>query len=1061
MVETSLRTSKTQGKATARVETRPIRTYTWDRASRYPILFGGGYRFVYPYTMEDRLLHKAVEKPYKHLILENEYIQVIILPELGGHLWRAYDKVSGKEIFYNNQVVKPGLIGLRGAWCATGVEWNFPIGHSVATVSTVDYDYFENPDGSVTGVIGDVDRTTRMKWTVKVTVFPGQLGFRLDTVLSNPTTYPHRYMYWENAAIHATDGFQFIAPAKKAWTWGGKTDFPVADGVDKSWYIAHPRSIDYFALGLGQDYFGFYDHSRRFGAVHVADYHLMPGKKFFTWGMAEHARQWARNLTDDDGPYIELQCGLTPTQAAFNFLTPQTSLRWDETWFSIGDLGYFVYANRDAALHLSDRLDKPPYPEEVEVAVVANRDHANAMLVVTAVGKTLLSRSGVDLKAGIPERGSVKLPAGATAVEVNVAAGGETILDYSTTEWANIRELPYDNPRELHRVREGSPKILVEAAIAQMKWFNLRKSMTLIDTALEKKPNHTDARYWKGNLLFNMYRYDDAAEYLRKVSARNANHAIALFLLAEIGRFRGDYREALKLARRLGRREDSRLMARALEGRVLLMTGKYAKAAEALGEASASSDAAPGTMSLYAAALRKAGRKGEAESVARRVLEIDPLEYMAHNELALAGRPSSRDEVMHGEVESYIELAAQYEDASLFDEAAEVLEWCRASIPAGAANPILLYHLAYANERLGRETEAAALYAAASSADPDYALPLRREDVVAVEAAIRRNEGDSLAHYILGLYMAWKTHDEEAVAHWKTALAAMSEYPVLLRNLGRYYLLQAENPAEAADYYSRAIHAAPRDEELYAEADDAYAKLGDIDARIALLEKGFAALPTSQKVRKLLAQSYYFAGRNDEAIDVLMSAELDHWEGDRMGHHIYVQAYIDKGKRMLEDKRFADAAHCFEKAREYPANLKVGKPAYPGHAPQLYLLAMAHEGLGQKDRAKAALEQGANEVHEGWIGRGSEEEYYKGLCLAGLGRRRAARSIWRAMTKSQTWHWSMTEAYDNFIKGLGWQGLEDWDKAEEQFEKALSYDRSNRKVQYHLERTREHRQAGA
>ena len=413
MVETIARTSEAEKKATIRIETRPIRTYTWDKPSRYPILFGGGYRFVYPYTMEDRLLHKAVDKPYRQIVLENEYIQVIILPELGGHLWRAYDKVSGQEIFYNNHVVKPGLIALRGAWCATGVEWNFPIGHSVSSVSTVDYTCIENPDGSVTAAVGDLDRTTRMRWTVKITVFPGQLAFRVDTVLSNPSAYPGRYMYWENAGMHADDGFQFIAPAKRAWTWGGKTDFPVVDGVDKSWYIAHPRAIDYFALGLGQDYFGYYDHKRRFGAVHVADYHLMPGKKFFTWGMSDHALQWQKNLTDNEGPYIELQCGLTPTQAAFNFFAPQTSIRWDEVWFSIGDLGYFVQANREAALHLSDRLDKEPYPSEVAAALVTNRDHSNARVTISAGGKVLLDEEGLDFRAGRPLRWKVSLPAGA------------------------------------------------------------------------------------------------------------------------------------------------------------------------------------------------------------------------------------------------------------------------------------------------------------------------------------------------------------------------------------------------------------------------------------------------------------------------------------------------------------------------------------------------------------------------------------------------------------------------------------------------------------------------
>jgi tetratricopeptide (TPR) repeat protein len=1060
MVESASAKVETTGKATVRVERWPIKTYTWDKPSRYPILFGGGYRHMYPYTMEDRLFHVPVDKVYNEIILENEYIQVIILPELGGHLWRAYDKVSGREIFYNNHVVKPGLISLRGAWCATGVEWNFPIGHTVSTVSTVDSTYFENADGSVSAVVGDLDRTTRMKWTVKITVFPGQLAFRVDTVLSNPTTYPSRYMYWENCAMHATDGFQFIAPAKLAWTWGGKTQFPIIDGVDKSWYISHPRGIDYFMLGLGQDYFGYFDHKRKFGAVHVADYHLMPGKKFFTWGQAEHAKSWAKNLTDDEGPYIELQCGLTPTQASFNFFPPQTSLRWDEVWFSIGDLGYFVNANREAAIHLSNRLDAEPFPETVEVAIVTNRAHYGATVTVSAAGKTLLMKDGVDFQPGKPQRWNVRLPQGARYLDVKLAKGDHVIISYSTREWEEIRELDYEAPRDVSNVEKASPRTRIDAAIADMKWFNFKKAMESIDKALEARPDFTDGHYWKGNLLYNMFKYAEAIPHLSRVTARNANHASAQYLLAEIHRFEGRMSEAAKIARRLAKSEDTAVMGKSLLGRIALQTGKFEKAASLLGEAAAAPKAAPTVMALHAVALRRAGKPGEAEDAARACLAVDPLEYLALNELELLGKSVGRDTIMRGEVESFIELASYYEDMALFEEAAEVLEHYRATYCKDACNPLAYYHLAWANEKLGRKTEAEALYSSAARSSADHALPFRREDVQALEAAIRQNDKDYLAHYLLGCFLAWRLHNDEALAHWTKALEGMSDYPVLLRNLGLYYLQVARDAAKAASFYARATEFAPNDEELYAEADEAFAKLDTIAPRTNSLEKAISALPKSTKIRKLLAQSYYYGGRDDDAIRVLMASELDHWEGDRMGHYIYVMCYLEKGKVLLKDRKFAEALECFQKAMEYPTNLKVGKPAYPRHAPQLYLAGMAYEGLRQADKAFASWKQGGEETHEGWEGSISEEGYYKGLCLTRIGRRREARTIWGRMTKGVPFHWGNTEAYNNFVKALGYQGLAEWDKAEEFFKKALEADHANRKSKYHLELAKEHKQAG-
>ena len=318
--------------ATVTVGKVSIETYTWDKPGRYPaFLVQPGWKgSLYPYTMQDRLLHKRKMVKYDQITLENDYIRVTVLPGLGGHLWSAYDKVSGKEMFYNNQVVKVGLVALRGAWWASGIEWNFPKGHSVSTVSPVDFTTSRNADGSVTAVVGDVDRITRMRWTVKITVHPGRTGFSLETVLSNPAAYPHRYMYWENCAIHTTDGFQFISPAKSAWTWGGQKPFPVYRGVDQSWYKEQQRAVDFFTLGVGQDYFGYYDHERLFGAVHIADNRKMPGKKFFTWGTADHAKMWEKSLTDTDGPYIELQCGLSYTQAMYDFFDPLAAKAWDE-----------------------------------------------------------------------------------------------------------------------------------------------------------------------------------------------------------------------------------------------------------------------------------------------------------------------------------------------------------------------------------------------------------------------------------------------------------------------------------------------------------------------------------------------------------------------------------------------------------------------------------------------------------------------------------------------------------------------------------------------------------
>ena len=219
-----------------------------------------------------------------------------------------------------------------------------------------------------------------------------------------------------------------------------------------------------------------------------------------------------------------------------------------------------------------------------------------------------------------------------------------------------------------------------------MKWFNFRKAMSLIDKALEKRPSYGEAQYWKGNLLYTLYNYDEALVYLAKVSPRNANYAVARYLSAEIHRVQGRMKDALKEARKASRVEDGAVFGKAVEARVALAQGDFAKAASALADAVASPKAAPTLMALAAVALRRAGRAAEAASAARAALAVDPLEFLALNELALASGASRRDEIMRAQVESYLELASYYEDAGLFDDAAAVLEHYRGEVARAACS---------------------------------------------------------------------------------------------------------------------------------------------------------------------------------------------------------------------------------------------------------------------------------------------------------------------------------------------------------------------------------------
>ena len=109
-------------------DTIMLPTYAPGGYDKTPIFFTGrvyqgAQGRVYPYPMQDVLHDEKIDENYKYLVLENEWLQMGLLPEHGGHLLNFTDKKTGFEIFYRQHVVKPALIGMLGAWISGGVEW--------------------------------------------------------------------------------------------------------------------------------------------------------------------------------------------------------------------------------------------------------------------------------------------------------------------------------------------------------------------------------------------------------------------------------------------------------------------------------------------------------------------------------------------------------------------------------------------------------------------------------------------------------------------------------------------------------------------------------------------------------------------------------------------------------------------------------------------------------------------------------------------------------------------------------------------------------------------------
>jgi len=98
-----------------------IPTYRIGTPNKNPMflekrIYQGSSGAVYPHPVIDQVSDEKSDQEYTALFLENRYLKIMILPEIGGRVQMALDKTNGYHFIYCNHVIKPALVGLTGPW---------------------------------------------------------------------------------------------------------------------------------------------------------------------------------------------------------------------------------------------------------------------------------------------------------------------------------------------------------------------------------------------------------------------------------------------------------------------------------------------------------------------------------------------------------------------------------------------------------------------------------------------------------------------------------------------------------------------------------------------------------------------------------------------------------------------------------------------------------------------------------------------------------------------------------------------------------------------------------
>jgi len=972
-LSTAFATSSTAGaEARAWEGAIAIPTYPWEEDVNpkfWALELGAGLSttvetsIIYPYVMQDHLSRTRVDRTYKALFLENEYLRVTCLPELGGRLYSVFDKTQGREMFHLNRVIKPGMIAMRGAFISGGVEWNTgPHGHTVTIVAPVDVLAGHNPDGTAWLEISNQEQIFRTRWTVRVTLHPGQACLDERIRLSNPTDSPQPYYFWNCTSFPNRPGTRFIYPmslgtdhfAQQFFRW------PIHEGRDLSWLKNYPSPSSVFAIACAYDFFGAYDVNANRGIVQVADHHELSGKKAWTWGESDAGKVAQKNLTDEDGPYIEVQSGPLPTQSDYGMLGPHDQVAWQEWWSPLHGLGDgFEYATRDLAAQTVRRGGR------LEVRLLATARFPQAVCVLARAGHPLL-RKELDLSP-------------AAAIAVTLADEPQAPLDITVTSQAGRVLAAFTTPLPIAAVsppeRARFQQKPDEQQTVEELYLSGRKFERATDRprarqyyakALARDPGHVASLRSLAVLDFKAGLYAPAIERLDKAIARDADDGLCWFYLGACRLRSGNFPEALRCGCRAVRCPGSAAIGHDLAGRAAMRLGDKAVALVAFEKAVRAGGEDSTAIEHWMLALHAAGRNREARSLAQQRIAENPTALIPRallgleNDAELANfARESRAFVGEREFE-LLETSLAFAELGLVEEARRLVETtCVVASPPGERGFLPLYYLAWYASLGGDVATARRWLAAAAGASKERVFASRPEEIDILQYALHENAGDAQAHLQLGCLLAGLGRIDEAIPAWQKAAELDSKLSIAWRNLALAAAAK-NNRTEAEAFYRKAITARPGDQTLYRDLAQMLIAADRRPAAIRLLEAMPMAGARRAEITVMLAQAYLDQQRYVDCIKLLAATPyFVNWEGQNITWQLFNRAHVESGRQHLERGDAQGALTCFEASLTYPANLNVGRSSNPHEAAAQYWRGMALAALGRSDEARAAWQAGA------------------------------------------------------------------------------------------------------
>ena len=953
-----------------------IPTYIPKPANTLPMFFEnkpyqGASGKLYPIPYSDGITDEKKDVDYTVYTLENEYIYTKLLPEVGGKILRAYDKVIDKDFIYYNEVIKPALVGIAGAWISGGIEFNWPQHHRPTTFMPLEAAVEENSDGGKTVWMGEVDPLYGMKGMMGVTVDPGRSYIKAKIRIYNRTAEAKTFMWWANMAFPANENVKTVFPPDVEWVNDhdrrAVLSWPIAKGI---YHTARPFNYgegtdlslcdsvkvpSSFLISQGQsdmDFVSGYDMKEEQGFVTVANHHISPGKKMWHWGVGDFGDMWCSNLTDNNGPYIELMTGVyTDNQPDFTWIAPYETKEFEQYWYPVREIGEVKNATVDAALNLEAR------GENIYVGINATGVFENATVKVTSLGKEIYSEN-VDLD---PVKAyHLTLPLGDldfnTVTATLLSADGRVLVSYKPyirgqkkpieprkpvkrpSEIENMEEL-YINALHLEQYKqhnydaktyylEGISRDPMDSrcntALSRLALRDgeYERCVEYADRAIARltlrnmHPTDTEALYNKGIALKYLGRLDEAYDTLWRAAWNYSHRSAAYFALAEIDCIRGEYTEALeKIEISLG------------------LNAGHTKA-----------------RNLRAAILRLLGCEN-ASKIAEENAAYDMLDLFAQCELSFHEENAAIKEFGY-KAENVLTVVADYMDAGLFESALAVAEIF------DIESPMIEYYKAYIKANLGLEY--ADNIEKAEALDTPYCFPYTQWDMIVLEWATKSEKCADANYYLGCIYYDRKRYDDAAAA-WESCVAIDGKNGSAWRNLALYYFDKKGDGEKSKAAMEKALEYKREDPRILFEYQQLLKNMNFTpEERLAVYEKyaDLLALRDDCYLDKVFLTTQ--VGEYKAAIDMAAVKRFHIYEGgEGKLTKLHAWMHVLYGATLLDGGKSDEALAVLENGVNMPKSYGEAKTFFNQEAHIYYNIALIAEKSGDDEAAKKAYEKAA------------------------------------------------------------------------------------------------------